>query len=112
MKLHAIQDTMDILGGKWKIAIIGTLGFGPSHFMELQRTIDGIGSKMLSKELQELEMNDLVKRIVQQTKPITVKYELTEYGRSIQPIIEEMAKWGIQHRERIIHRQETIRLPA
>lgn len=70
--------------------------------MDLIANIEGIAAKMLSKELQELELNGLVKRTVLNTKPITVEYELTEYEHSLKPIIDEMAFWGMQHRERVI----------
>jgi DNA-binding HxlR family transcriptional regulator len=100
-----IRDTMDILSGKWKIRIIGTLSFGPRRFMELKGNIQGIAAKMLSKELQELELNGLVKRTVLETKPISVEYELTPYGHSLKPIIEVIAAWGIQHRQKVM--QET-----
>lgn len=92
---------MDILSGKWKVRIIGSLHFGKKRFMELIADIDGIAAKMLSKELQELEINGLVSRTVMETKPVTVEYELTEYGQTLRPIIAEMASWGRQHRERI-----------
>jgi len=73
-QLRAIHDTLDLLNGKWKIAIIGSLSFGKRRFMELQREVEGVGSKMLSKELRDLEMNELVKRTVYDTKPVTVEY--------------------------------------
>jgi DNA-binding HxlR family transcriptional regulator len=95
---RAISDTMDILSGKWKIRIIGELIFGKKRFGELRSTIDGIAAKMLSKELQDLETNGLVKRTVLQTKPITVEYELSEYGMTVTPIINAMANWGRAHR--------------
>jgi len=98
----AIRDTMEILSGKWKIRIIGSLSFGKKRFMELKGNIVGIAAKMLSKELQELELNGLVKRTVLETKPITVEYELTVYGHSLKPVIDEMATWGVQHRKRVI----------
>jgi DNA-binding HxlR family transcriptional regulator len=98
----AIRDTMDILNGKWKIRIIGALSFGARRFMELKGTIDGIAAKMLSKELQDLELNGLVSRTVLNTKPITVEYDLTEYGHSLKPIIEVIAAWGKQHRDKVI----------
>lgn len=101
--LRAIHDTLDVLNGKWKIAIIGSLRFGKKRFMELQREVEGIGSKMLSKELRELEMNELVKRTVYDTKPVTVEYELTPYGKTLESIIDEMANWGRAHRKRIMH---------
>ena len=91
---RAISDTMDILSGKWKIRIIGELIFGKKRFGELNTNIEGIAAKMLSKELQDLEANELVKRSVLDTKPVTVEYELTEYGRTVTPIINTMADWG------------------
>ena len=104
---RAINDTMDVLSGKWKIRIIGSLGFGKQRFMELKANIKGIAAKMLSKELQQLELNGLVTRTVLDTKPVTVEYELTEYGHSLQPIINEMSAWGIKHRERIVKQMST-----
>lgn len=60
-RIVAIKDAMEILSGKWKFHIIGTLIHGEKlRFMELLREVDGIGAKMLSKELQDLEMNHLV----------------------------------------------------
>lgn len=100
--LRAVHDTLDMLQGKWKIGIIGSLHFGKKRFMELQREVTGIGAKMLSKELRDLEMNELVKRTVYNTKPVTVEYELTPYGQTLENIIHEMVKWGIEHRKRIV----------
>lgn len=100
--LRSIHDTLDMISGKWKISILSVLGFGKRRFLELQREIDGIGAKMLSKELSELEMNGLISRTVRETKPVTVEYEITDYGRTLQPIIMEMARWGIEHRRKIM----------
>jgi DNA-binding HxlR family transcriptional regulator len=99
--MMAVQDAMDILSGKWKIMIIGSLSFGKKRFMELIRDVNGIGAKMLSKELKDLEDNDLVKRTVYDTKPVTVEYELTEYGHTLTEIIGAIAQWGAEHRKRI-----------
>jgi DNA-binding HxlR family transcriptional regulator len=99
--MMAVQDAMDILNGKWKIMIIGSLSFGKKRFMELIREVNGIGAKMLSKELKDLEDNDLVKRTVYDTKPVTVEYELTEYGHTLTEVIGSIAKWGAEHRKRI-----------
>jgi DNA-binding HxlR family transcriptional regulator len=98
---RAIRDTLDILSGKWKLRIIASLLFGKKGFTELKNHIEGIAAKMLSKELQELEVNGFVTRTVMPTKPITVEYEVTEYGMSIKPIVDEMAAWGMAHRERL-----------
>jgi len=105
--LLAIRDTMDVLNGKWKIATIGSLTFGDKRFKELQRDVDGITAKMLSKELKDLEVNKLVKRTVFDTKPVTVEYHLTEHGRSLEKLIEEMVKWGTLHRDEIFGRRRS-----
>lgn len=74
---------------------------GKMRFMDLIREVDGIAAKMLSKELQDMEMNRLVSRTVLNTKPVTVEYEITEYGRTLSPIIDEIANWGIAYRNSI-----------
>lgn len=103
-KQLAIRDVMQLLSGKWKIQIIGTLRLGGKlRFMDLLREVDGIAAKMLSKELQDLETNQLVKRTVMNTKPITVEYEITEYGKSLDHIIWAIVSWGVKHREKIMH---------
>jgi len=96
----AVKDSMGLLAGKWKIHILGTLLYGGKmRYMDLQREIAGIGSKMLSKELQDLEMNHLITRTVMNTKPITVEYGLTEFGKTLEPVIDSIAQWGIDYRE-------------
>jgi DNA-binding HxlR family transcriptional regulator len=102
IQLRAIHDTMDLLGGKWKITIIGCLSFGEKRFMDLQREVEGIGSKMLSKELQELEINGLISRTVMNTKPVTVIYAITPYGQTLTPILLEMTNWGQHHRIKVV----------
>ncbi|WP_165295934.1 winged helix-turn-helix transcriptional regulator [Sphingobacterium sp. SGR-19] len=102
VRITAITDTMQVLSGKWKIHILGTLlQGGRMRFMDLLREIDGIAAKMLSKELQDLEMNQLITRTVVDTKPITVEYEVTEYGKTMEPIIDEIANWGVFYRNRL-----------
>ena len=107
-RILAINDSMEILAGKWKFHIIGTLMlFEKLRFMELLREVDGIGAKMLSKELQDLEMNHLIRRTVLNTKPLTVEYELTDCGKTLGPIIDEIAKWGITYRSTLYQKNET-----
>lgn len=106
-RITAIRDSMEILSGKWKFHILGTLMEGGSmRFMDLLREVEGIAAKMLSKELQDLEMNQLVSRTVLDTKPITVAYEVTEYGRTLKPIIDELANWGTAYRDAMFRRGE------
>ena len=102
VRMQAINDAMSLLSGKWKIHILGTLIEGNTlGFMDLLREIDGIGTKMLSKELQDLEMNNLVSRTVMNTKPITVEYSITEYGKTLSSLIDELAKWGTAYRKSV-----------
>ena len=102
IRMRAISDAMSILSGKWKFHILGTLIEGNKlGFMDLIREVDGIGTKMLSKELQDMEMNHLVDRTVMDTKPITVQYSLTEYGKTLSPVIDELAKWGVEYRQSV-----------
>lgn len=103
--LIGIRDAKDVLNGKWKTSIIGALMFkGKLRFMDLLREVEGIAPKMLSKELQELEMNKLVKRTVLQTKPITVEYEITVHGKSLEKLLRVMADWGWQHRKKVFNK--------
>lgn len=102
-QLRAIGDTMELLAGKWKIQIIGTLLLnGTMRFMELKRALNGIAPKKLSKDLQELETNELITRTVMNTKPITVEYELTPHGETLESLINEVMDWGFNHRKHII----------
>ena len=96
----AIQDTLDIVGGKWKLVLIFVLGNGKKKFNELSREA-GISPRILSKELQELESNGLVSRHVRNTRPVTVEYELTPYCKSLDDVVSAMHKWGVRHRQKI-----------
>jgi DNA-binding HxlR family transcriptional regulator len=97
-----VRDTLDILSGKWKLPIIGALINGKMRFKEMERQIPRITARMLSKELKELEINQLVKRTVYDTMPVTVEYELTPYGASLKEVLVVLSKWGTAHRNRII----------
>ena len=102
-RLLGMNDAMEVLSGKWKIQLLGTLIFkGRMRFMDLLRHVDGIAAKMLSKELQDLESHQIITRTVLQTKPITVEYEITAYGKSLRPIIIEITDWGMNHRQKIM----------
>ncbi len=93
---------MHVLNGKWKIAIISSICYySKRRFSDILNDVDGISNKMLSKELKELEINQLVKRTVLDTQPVTVQYELTDHGWSLRTIIENLTTWGIEHRKKI-----------
>jgi len=101
-KILAVRDALEIFSGKWKIPIIGALIYlEESGFKELQRMVGDITPKMLSKELKDLEMNLLVKRTVIDTRPVTVIYSITDYGKTCQSVIFELYQWGENHRTKI-----------
>ena len=101
--LMAVHDTMDVLSGKWKISIISSICYyNKRRFSNILNDVPGISNKMLSKELKELEQNMIVNRIVLDTPPITVQYQLTEYGLTLQNIIKSLSDWGKEHRKVII----------
>lgn len=104
--LLPVRDALDILNGKWKIPIIIALTFGNYRFKELHRQI-GITPKMLSKELKDLEMHQLVKRTVHDTMPVTIEYSLTPYAVTLRKVIDALGEWGALHREKIM-KKETI----
>ncbi len=102
-KLMAIQDSMDVLSGKWKISIISSICYyNQRRFSDILNDVAGISNKMLSKELKELEINKIINRTVLDTQPITVRYELTEHGKTLQTILNNLSEWGQFHRKEII----------
>ncbi|MDB5009954.1 MAG: transcriptional regulator [Mucilaginibacter sp.] len=98
----AVRDTLYVLNGKWKLPLLLALANGPKRFKEIQRDLQEITPKVLSKELKELELNEFLERKVFATTPVTVTYELTPYSRSLDRVLKELREWGLQHRQRII----------
>jgi len=95
----AVNDTMNVINGKWKLPIVGSLLFGKKRFKELERDIPKITPRMLSKELKDLEMNGIVTRTVYDSIPVTVEYELIKSGESFKRVLDVMVEWGLQHRK-------------
>lgn len=98
----AINDTLNVISGKWKLPIIGSLLYGKKRFKELERDIPKITPRMLSKELKDLEANGIVKRTVYDSIPVMVEYALTISGQSLHQVIEPMIEWGLQLRKNVI----------
>ena len=101
-EVQALQDTIYVIGGKWKLPIINSICNGNRRFREIERSIPGITTRMLSRELKEMEANDLIKRTVTPDSPVVVEYTATDYCRSFGDIILEMIAWGKSHRSRIL----------
>lgn len=99
----ALNDTLNVINGKWKLPIIGTLLYGAFRFKDLQQNISKITPRMLSKELKDLENNGIVKRTVYDSIPVRVEYELTESGKTFKHVLDTMVEWGVTHREKVIN---------
>lgn len=89
-----ITHTMNLIGGKWSLPIIYTLMSGTKRFKDLERSIDGINTRMLVKELKQLEINGILERKVYAEVPPRVEYSLTPKGKELKNVLEEMKVWG------------------
>ncbi|MBL7784307.1 MAG: helix-turn-helix transcriptional regulator [Chitinophagales bacterium] len=98
----AINDTINVITGKWKIPILASLYFGKKRYSEMEKEIPKINPRMLSKELRDLEANGLVTRKVYDTVPVTIEYELTHSGKTFQKVIDVTLEWGLEHRKNVI----------
>jgi len=97
-----INDTLNVISGKWKLPIIGSVLFGKRRFTDIQRNIPKITPRMLSKELKELELNGVLIRTVYDTTPVSVEYELSQSGKLITEVLDKMIEWGIEHRKSVL----------
>ncbi|MBF9044451.1 transcriptional regulator [Rhodobacterales bacterium HKCCE4037] len=90
----AIERGMRIIGGKWTGSILWHLKDGPVRFNDLSRMIGGASKKMITVRLRELEAQGLVSREVADTKPVSVLYEATDFGRTALGFLDELRKWS------------------
>ena len=105
-----VEDALGILVGKWKpVILLYLLQEGTKRFSELKRNMPGITQKMLTKQLRELEDEDIIERVVYPQVPPKVEYSMTEYGRSLEPILEAMHEWGARHTEHKVKKQSQIK---
>src|SRR4026207_1776895 len=88
------------LGGKWKLIILYWLAESPKHFAALRREMSSISQKVLTQQLRELVNDGLVHREPKGAVPAPVEYSLTDYGRSVLPLVESVRVWGRGHLER------------
>lgn len=102
--LRPVRDTLEVINGKWKLLIIASIGGGNDRFTAIQDSIPGITPKVLAKELKDLEMNKLIRRVVVDDYPIRILYSLEEYADTLTPIIYAMRDWGVAHRKRIVEK--------
>ena len=98
-----VRDVIDMIGSKWKLHIICAIGGGIHRFNELDRKIEGITPRMLSKELKDLELNKLVEKVKLSPYSGNFKYCLTEHGESLKKVVyPSLWSWGSNYRRKIM----------
>ena len=99
--MQALRNAFLVVNSKWKLPIIMALNKGTRHFRGLERSVPGISTKVLAKELKELEAHQFIARTVYPGPPVVVDYQVLPYARSLDPVIEVLKAWGIQHQQRL-----------
>jgi DNA-binding HxlR family transcriptional regulator len=89
-----MEMTIELIGGKWKALLLWNLSDGSLRFHELQKRFPGLTQKMLTQQLRDMEQNGLINRRVYPVVPSKVEYSLTEFGRTLIPVLYAMNKWG------------------
>ncbi len=100
-KIRAIQDTMFVIGGKWKIPVILSIYSGNRRFNNILASIPKITNRVLSKELKHLEENLLIGRTIINEYPVRIEYAVTDYCLSIDKVAKPMEEWSKSHKKRI-----------
>ena len=95
-----LTAALAVIGGKWKLIILFALSESPRHFAALRQALPGISHKVLAQQLRELVGDELVRRQPQGAAPAPVEYSLTDHGRSVLPLVEDVRLWGRAHMAR------------
>lgn len=95
-----VEAMTDIAGGKWKPVVLHHLMSGTKRFGELQNLIGNITQRSLTLQLRELEAHGIIHREVFPVVPPKVEYSLTEFGRTLGPVLQAMKEWGDIYKSR------------
>jgi DNA-binding HxlR family transcriptional regulator len=100
-----IRETLDLVGDKWSVLIIGTLEGGPTRYSHLADAVPGISQRMLTLTLKQLQRNGIITRTAYPEVPPRVEYSLTELGTSLLSLVLALAQWAADHC-RVIRRHQ------
>ncbi|WP_339071029.1 helix-turn-helix domain-containing protein [Chitinophaga sp. 212800008-4] len=103
-ELRAMRDCLYVIGGKWKLLILRYLANRQElelNFTRILNDIEGMSPKVLTRELKDLEQNQLICRRQNDDKIPKVFYHLSEYGKTVIPLTEHIVQWGLNHRTKI-----------
>ena len=95
-----LYTAIGVVSGRWKPMIIQRLGRGAHGFGELQRAMPRVTAKVLREQLRQLQADGLVKRRALAPARLGVRYTLTPYAKTLNPVFGELLKWGMHHLER------------
>lgn len=96
-----VETTLTLISDRWKVLIIRDLLSGTKRFGELKKSLGGISQKVLTANLRSMEESGMLTRKVYAEVPPRVEYTLTETGYSLKPVLDAMAAWGTQYKEKI-----------
>jgi DNA-binding HxlR family transcriptional regulator len=99
--MQGLRSALLVVSSKWKLQLIVALLGGTRHFRGLERSVPGISTKVLAKELKDLEAHQLIARTVYPGPPVVVEYSALPYARSLKPVIEVLKEWGLEHQHRL-----------
>jgi len=100
MKDHhgcAVQATINVMSGKWKVQILWWLSFGPMRFAAIRKKLKTISEKVLTDQLRQLEKDGVVQRHVSGSVPPAVTYSLNGEGEKLVPMMESLCDWACVH---------------
>lgn len=92
-----VEAALSVIGGKWKGIILYHLLSETIRFNELRRLMPDITQRMLTKQLRELEADNIILRTIYPEVPPKVEYSMTDYGKTLAPVIEALLMWGTKH---------------
>lgn len=96
----AVEATLEAIGGKWKGIILYHLD-DTRRFNELHRLLPDITQRMLTKQLRELERDGIISRTVYAEVPPRVEYKLTDFGKTLKPVLTALEKWGLKYLQQL-----------
>jgi DNA-binding HxlR family transcriptional regulator len=102
------RQLLDRISDKWVVLVLSLLEDGPKRFSVLKREIDGISQKMLSQTLRALEQDGFLTRRAFPTVPVTVEYELTALGRSLNLALTPMIEWAVANMNRVLKARDSF----